>query len=413
LKHGFPPSREEQVEALLLAPIRELPESRGVVIILIDALDELHNAVRSVMEILLPIAKKGCNIPDNVRFLITSRPEHWADISRSETLELTVFKQHSLETESSVDEVHNFIAARIREITPKGPGWDGWPTAQDLQELSGRANGLFHYAATALQWIDGQISQLGKASRKSIFKQFTQKGIGQLEGLYGLILTSFDNPTQDAPRRASQLRGFQHVIGTILVLEKPLTIRQITALLADISEDDFDVAYFLQQFRSVLIPGMTASFEDATPQMHKSFRDYIMNSAPTEFRIRTGDAHFLTARSCLEVIVMAGSQSDIDRRYSVQHWHQHLRQAVEEGATCEDERMWNLFGWMVEEALVKIWVKKALMDVFGDVATAGWGLLKVRSKYGGESQVNNDLPARYRETQNGKNFKHINESKSA
>ncbi|KAJ7465614.1 hypothetical protein FB451DRAFT_954516, partial [Mycena latifolia] len=39
-KDGFPPSREEQVKALLLAPIWELSKSCDVVIILIDALDE-------------------------------------------------------------------------------------------------------------------------------------------------------------------------------------------------------------------------------------------------------------------------------------------------------------------------------------------------------------------------------------
>jgi hypothetical protein len=45
--------------------------------------------------------------------------------------------------------------------------------------------------------------------------------------------------TEDTDWRASQLRGFQQVIGAILVLDEPLTIRQIIALLADIPEDDF------------------------------------------------------------------------------------------------------------------------------------------------------------------------------
>ncbi|KAJ7925356.1 hypothetical protein B0H13DRAFT_2314565 [Mycena leptocephala] len=379
LKDGFPYSREEQVKALLLAPIRELSKSCDVVVILIDALDELHNAASSVLEILSPIAKTGCDVPDNIRFVITSRPEHWADISRSETLELAVFKQHSLGTESSVNEIHNFIVARMREITPKEPGWDGWPSADQLLKLSERANGLFHYAATTLHWIEGRIHKSGTASRNSVFEKFIDMGIGQLEDLYKLVLTSFENideTAEDPQLRVNQLRGFQRVIGTILVLDEPLTIRQITALLADILEDDFDVANFLQQFRSVLIPGMTVSFEEGTPQMHKSFRDYIVNDhAPTGFRIRTGDAHFVTARSCLEVIVKAGSQSDIDCKYSVRHWHQHLRQAVEEGATFGDERMWDLFGGMVEKAVVKIWAKNS-MDVFIDVTAAGWGLLK-------------------------------------
>ncbi|KAJ7791490.1 hypothetical protein B0H13DRAFT_1494953, partial [Mycena leptocephala] len=75
LKNGFPPSLEEQVKTLLLAPIRELSKSCDMVIILIDALDELQNAAESVLDILSPIAPRNCDLPDNVRFLITSRPE--------------------------------------------------------------------------------------------------------------------------------------------------------------------------------------------------------------------------------------------------------------------------------------------------------------------------------------------------
>jgi hypothetical protein len=277
-------------------------------------------------------------------------------------------------------------------------GWDDWPTQDQLLKLSGKANGLFHYAATALQWIGQQIRQYGKASQRRVFDQFTQMGIGQLEDLYRLILTSFENiddPAQDADRRANQLCGFQHVIGTILMLHEPLTIRQIIGLLANIPEDDFDVKNFLQQFHSVLIPGTTTSFEGAIPQMHKSFRDYIMDGhAPAEFRILTGHAHFVTARSCLEVIVKAKSLSDAVVGYSVQHWYLHLRKAVEGGTTCEDERMWNLFGAMVEEAVVNIWQVYS-WQVFLDVATAGWVLLKVRTKYRRESQVKNGLPGRY------------------
>ncbi|KAJ7822312.1 hypothetical protein B0H14DRAFT_3732265 [Mycena olivaceomarginata] len=212
-------------------------------------------------------------------------------------------------------------------------------------------------------------------------------GIGQLEDLYRLILTSFENidcPAQDADWRASQLRGFKHVIRTILVLDEPLTICQIIALWTNIPEDDFDVKSFLQQMRSVLISGTTTFLEEATPQMHKSFRDYIMDvHAPAEFRILMGHAHFVTARSCLEAIVKAGSHSELVVKYSIRHWYEHLRKAVEGGVTFEDERMWNLFGEMVEEAVIGIWATTYLMSLFVDVATAGWGLLKVRSKIWG------------------------------
>ncbi|KAF7351902.1 hypothetical protein MVEN_01151900 [Mycena venus] len=387
VKNGFPPSRDEQVEALLLAPIQELSKSRDIVI-LIDALDEFENAADSVKKILESIAPRGCDLPNNVRFLVTSRPEHWADISRSKTLELAVFKQRALKTESSVDEVHNFIVARMKEITPSD--WDQWPTTEQLAKLSRKANGLFHYAATALHWIKEQIDEYGETCQDTVFNEFTLLGIGQVNNLYHLILISFEDITIDLekvtderkqavlkPRRNNRLCGFQHVIGTILVLQQPLTISQIIALLADIPKKKFDVGHFLQQMRSVLIPGTTTLFEEATPQMHKSFRDYIMDMhAPVEFRILTGHAHFVTARSCLEVIVKAGSESDVVVKYSVQHWYKHFRKAVERGTTWEDGRMWNLFGQMLEEAVVSTWAATELGDLFADVATAGWGLLK-------------------------------------
>jgi hypothetical protein len=88
-------------------------------------------------------------------------------------------------------------------------------------------------------------------------------GIGLLQDLYRCIATLWENAddaSPDAVIRRDQLDGFQHVIGTIIVLEAPLGVHQITALLADIPEDKFDVTNFLQQMRSVLILGTTGVF---------------------------------------------------------------------------------------------------------------------------------------------------------
>jgi hypothetical protein len=90
-----------------------------------------------------------------------------------------VFQQRSLATESSVDEVHNFIVARMGEITL--PDWHDWPSHNQLQQLSDKANGLFHYAATALQWIEMRIHRYKKSGRSRVFAQFDQIGIGPLQ----------------------------------------------------------------------------------------------------------------------------------------------------------------------------------------------------------------------------------------
>ncbi|KAJ7831685.1 hypothetical protein B0H14DRAFT_1180397, partial [Mycena olivaceomarginata] len=381
LKKGFPPSRKEQVDKLLLAPIRELSKSGGMIIIIIDALDELQNADESAMEILSPIATRNCDIPDNVRFVVTSRPEHWADISRSNTLELAAFKQHILTTESSIHEVHNFIAATMKIITPAN--WEGWPTAEQVSELSRAADGLFHYAATALQWIKEQIRKDGKRCRSRIFSQFTQMGIGQLEDLYRLVLTSFedidDQEPLDMQRRDDQLRGFKHVIGTILVLEEPLTIQQIIMLLARYTGGEVRCHPL-----STAIPQCLDSrarlhhSRMQYPRLHKSFRDYIVGDhVPVEFRVGVGPAHLVAANSCLGVIVKEASP-----KYC-QYWHHHLRKAIEEGAT-HDGGVWKLVRQMVEEVDAEVWAEDA-WNVFLNVATAAWELLE---KNGDREQMN-------------------------
>ncbi|KAF7377329.1 hypothetical protein MSAN_00153800 [Mycena sanguinolenta] len=381
LKDGFPGSQEEQVKELLLAPIRVICKSYDRAVILIDALDELQDAAVSVPKILSLLAPKSkdSDLPAKLRFIVTSRPEYWADIARSKSLNPTMFQQEELATDKV--EVHDFIVARFQEIKKEidleGPQWNDWPSDSQVSKLSTATDGLFHYAATALKWIQGEIERDGEASQEQVFEKFSKLGIGELKQLYRVILTSFENidvSTEDTVQRGNRLHGFQHVIGTILVLYKPMTFGQIITLSPQRS---FDVRNFLQRsFRSVLIPGTTTSFEEATPQMHKSFRDYIMGEqAPEQFHIHMSHAHFVTAKNCLEVIVRGDSQSDAVLKYSKRHWYKHLREAVEGEATFQDEGIWDLLGGMEKEEVVGGWKGKAF-DVFIDVGTVGWRLLE-------------------------------------
>jgi len=64
---------------------------------------------------------------------------------------------------------------------------------------------------------------------------------------------------------------------------------------------------------------------------------------------------------------------------------------VEEGARCDDERMWTLLGEMVNEGVVGVWTgERELLDIFVSVATTGWQLLKVRWKHG-ERHLSDEL----------------------
>ena len=379
LKNGYFLDPDKQITSLLLDPIRELSKSRDVVVILIDALDELNDADKRVRHLLSQIAPIHCDLPNNIRFIITSRPEHWTDISQFNE---AVFKRHFLATELSVKEVHEFVVARMEEIRPDEPDWRDWPDPDQLQRLSDKANGLFHYAATALQWIEQCIRDDGMACRESVFQRFSEDGLKELDGLYELILTSWYERPKANDGRATRRDGFQHVMGTILVLRKPLIIDEIIALLSNIPKDKFDVKLFLQQMRSVLIPGTTILFLNATPQMHKSFRDYIMGRAPPDFRILTQDAEFKIARSCLDNIVKAGSGCCNISKYAVTHWYEHLQEAMLKEAGSDDKTMWKLLGEMANEGVVGVWMREESMrDIVLSVAATGYWLLKVRQKH--------------------------------
>ncbi|KAJ7221314.1 hypothetical protein GGX14DRAFT_353784, partial [Mycena pura] len=134
----------DQVEPLLLVPLRMLAKVTSTVIIFIDAIDELRDE-STIEEVCDALVYLGSRLPDNVRVIVTSRPER----KIIEKLQKNCFEM-SLNTNQSKAEVGNFIATRLKVLS-ETTGWGpAWPPAGTAKELSTAADGLFHWAATAL-----------------------------------------------------------------------------------------------------------------------------------------------------------------------------------------------------------------------------------------------------------------------
>src|SRR5260370_37408615 len=135
-----------------------------------------------------------------------------------------------------------------------------------MEDLAARADGLFHYAATAVAWIKQRVEDHGKAAKERVFDEVPQLGVGELEKLYDLILETWlagdtgEEHSADDPMRATRLKYFSCIIGCIVVRQEPLSIRDITSIL-NIPENEFDIENFFQQIRTVLLLG-TNSFTD-------------------------------------------------------------------------------------------------------------------------------------------------------
>ncbi len=361
--------------ALLLKPIQEASRLSGTLVIVIDDLDELRSAgTEDVPSILSSVASQ---LPENAKLVITSRPEDWIVPDLKATHKIT------LHPEDSVKDVGDFICSRLKAIGEKRK-WQEWPSTTQIRDLSAKAAGLFHYAVTAVEWIAEEIKVNGVADQERVFDVVDQLGVADLEALYELILNTWlmgrarQKPATHGPTHTIRLEYFRRIIGCIVVLQQPLSIRDITSIL-NIPKKEFDIENFFQLMRSVLIPGTDSFTEDDIPRMHKSFRDYICSRhPPKEFQIYEHEAHMVSAKACLSVVVKT-QDSGPAYGYACTQWWRHLELTYQEEPR-RDSDITNMLETLQDSSVRAAWYSKInVWDAFIALAKVGWASMKVSS----------------------------------
>src|SRR5258708_12776820 len=136
-------------------------------------------------------------------------------------------------------------------------GWQDWQRTGQMLELSAKADGLFHYASTAVGWIKQRVEDNGKAAKERVFDEVSQLGVGEPEKLYDLILKTWltgdtgKEHSADDPTRATRLKYFPRIIGSIVVRLEPVSIRDITPIL-NIPAQQFDINTSFHQTQTSL-----------------------------------------------------------------------------------------------------------------------------------------------------------------
>ncbi len=362
--------------ALLLKPIQAASRQSGTLVIVIDALDELESPGQDdVASILSSVASQ---LPKNARLIITSRPENRIVTNLKASHPIT------LHPEESVKDVGDFICSRLKAIGEERK-WQEWPSTTQIEDLSAKAAGLFHYAATAVGWIKQRVESDGTVAKEGVFDDVHQLEDGKLNKLYDLILGTWltggtgEKHSADDSRRANRLKYFRCIIGFIIVRQKPLSIRDITSILNN-PKEKFDIENFFQQMRSVLIPGTdTLNTGDDIPQMHKSFRDYICSGhSPKEFQIYEHEAHMVSAKACLSVVVKA-QDSGPAYDYACTQWFRHLELTYKEEPR-RDSDITNMLETLQDSSVRAAWYSKInVLYAFIVLAKVGWVGMKVSS----------------------------------
>ena len=283
----------DQMEKLIVQPLNE---SRVSTVIVIDALDECEDD-ESASAILSVLGRLVSEIP-KVKFFLTGRPE--SRISQGFRLPLLasmtdIFVLHNVEPDRVDSDIRLFFETSFSELAGRR-GLGGWPTDQQLDQLCGRAAGLFVYAAATVKFIDD--NKRNPRKQLDLLLQSQKVGVHEgksLDSLYMSILQEAfgdNNLEYDAKTRS--------VLGAVILVANPLSPSSIGILLGF---DVEDVPPLLSSVNSLLILQEDVNYP--VRPFHKSFPDFITDPArctDARFQIFPSDHHSKLLISCLDLM---------------------------------------------------------------------------------------------------------------
>ncbi|KAE8386476.1 NACHT and WD40 domain protein [Aspergillus alliaceus] len=337
-------SLREQFNKLLLQPLLSLKSSAHQIptrVIVIDALDECEqdNDIRTIL-LLLPQLGMASNV--HLRIFLTSRPElsirlGFLEIADRNYQDLAL---HEIPAEVTEHDIFLFINHRLLNIKRDRSLPVDWPEDTDIQTIVMLSTPLFIFAATMCRiFEDPQWDPVDSLAEVLSHRNDASK----LDGTYLPVLNQL--LTKQSEKQKKQLvQEFQEVVGTIVMLQSPLSIISLSRL---INLPERMVSLRLNSLHSVLSVPDDANLP--VRLFHLSFRDFLINSETREktpFWVNEEDTHQKLAKQCLAICHsltrnLCGLPSDgtprvyIDRQtidhylspelqYSCRYWVHHL-----------------------------------------------------------------------------------------
>ena len=255
-----------QFEKLLQEPMQAVKASmRESVVVVIDALDECDDgdAIRLFLATLLKLA---ADLP--IKFFLTSRPE---PTIREKMLvpgySRVVLHLHDIEKSIVEADIKTYLSAALGSMSPP-------PSANDVERVANRANGLFIYAATAARYIDpGNLHVNSNARLQAVLglvpEPRSTKQHDELDRLYTGVLSAAVDPER---LEEQEMNDILLTLKTVICAKEPMTVQTLASLLNLTGEQ---VHSSLEPLRSILhvedgVHGLVSPF-------HASLPDYLFD----------------------------------------------------------------------------------------------------------------------------------------
>lgn len=291
---------DAQAEMLFVKPLKLASNSSPLkpFVVVIEALDEC-DATR-LGEMAEVLSKAVGKLPRNVKIFVSSRVEHEIQLHFSCLLDTGRAKHINLDTSatSSLQDVEIILRWEMQKIV-KTHRLIQWPAEGQVQRLCEQAAGLFIWAVTAMKFIRAQIKLWGSECLDDVLDQLQAQGMGDINKLYSTILEkTYPIGTDDW-----LLEVFRRLVGAIVVLNEPLCLAELKALLnlrRPGGHRPVDVEHFFRVFRTVLVGGTDEITIHTFARIHKSFYEFIIGQhAESRFRVDTFMSNAELAPKCL------------------------------------------------------------------------------------------------------------------
>ena len=367
---------KDQFEKLILDPLSNtahLPVA--VLFIVIDALDECQpdDNIRVILQLL---SRTRDLKSVSLRVFVTSRPELHIRLGFKRLPDGTFedFILHQVIRQTIQHDIRVYFEHELARVQEERRLSSGWPRQDQVEALVEQAVPLFIFAATACRYIGDQRDNPRK--RLEIILEYRNMKVSKLDATYLPILNQlFDEEDEnDKERWAGE---FRDIVGSIVVLETPLSTASLARLL-HVSKDD--ITCRLNSLHSVLsIPD-----RDDIPVrlLHLSFREFLVDASKKErspFWVDERATHESLASHCLRLLsgpnglrqnmcdfqpgtlrmeVDEGkitSHLSPDLQYACRYWVHHLEQSqrlVSDGATADTFLQKHFLHWLEAMSLI-------------------------------------------------------------
>ncbi|KAF1937526.1 hypothetical protein EJ02DRAFT_515146 [Clathrospora elynae] len=370
---------KDQFEKLILQPLLEIKEAHSQAlgrIVVIDALDECERE-EDIRAILRLLARTKDIQPVPLRIVVTSRPELHIRLGFKEMPNGTYqdLVLHEVPKSTIEHDIRLFLEHELGAIRKERMLASDWPSSHQIMALVELAVPLFIYAATVCRFVGTK----GRNPMKYLDKvlEYEKSTFSQLDGTYLPALEQLLNEQKDD--KEEWLIKFREVVGSIVVLESPLSITSLGCLLR-LSQEE--VRCRLDSLHSVL---SVHNSEDVPVRLlHLSFREFLVDpqkQGKSPFWVDEKSTHNKLASCCLQL--MSGQsglrqdmcslvgpgvlRSDIDDRtvtsslppelqYACRYWISHLIQAQKEmldGDTTHLFLQKHLLHWLEAMSLMR------------------------------------------------------------